>query len=389
MTVTRDFPKTPLTTKTRESASVLPSAPPTAPQPCVPPSGTKIIDIRCSQASLLDSLDTQILEGLRQPHGSKSMPPLLLWDEKGQTLYDDILATQYYYPYRVENELLQQRIDDITATVASSRTDLVVELGAGNMSKTASFLASLDKYLDAPVMYYALDVDRSQLESSLSTLKERTNLHHIELRGLLGTYDDGAKWLAGPETTNLRKTMVWLGNSIANFDQCEASDLMGSFAKAPDTGVPQNLAGFLLAVDGCQDGTRIGLAYDVPSGESRRWVMYALEAAKRQLAGDGDTEEAERLFDVDNWGFEGRWEPELRRYQNYLVPIKRLEGTIRGQVISLEKGERVQVLGSGKWTKSDVSGISSKQGLDVRKWWSSTEVDYGKGMHPLIYHLGN
>ncbi|KAK3937424.1 histidine-specific methyltransferase [Diplogelasinospora grovesii] len=340
-----------------------------------PPSATGIIDIRSSTASLLDSLDTMTLEGLRQPYGAKTMPSLLLWDEKGQDLYNEILASNQYYPYRVENELLKQRIDEIASTVASSSTDMVVELGAGNMTKTSLFLAALDKQLDTPLVYYALDVDQAQLESSIKTLKERTSLTFIEVRGLLGTYADGARWLSRPESgmRHLRKTMVWLGNSIANYLQHEAGEVLGSFAHDPEDGSPQNLAGFLLAVDGCQDAQLISHAYDVPTGQTRRWVRYGLEAAKRHL----NDPEAERLLRDDNWRFMGRWEPERQRYENYFVATKDLNATIRGEEIHLKEGERVQILGSGKWTKSEVSRICSRQGLVVNEWWNSVELDYG------------
>ena len=175
---------------------------------CPIPSEAKIIDIRSPDTCLLNNLENSILDGLGQPKGCKSLPSLLLWGEQGQRLYDQLLATEEYYPYRAENELLQQRIEELTPTMAASRADLLVELGAGNMSKTALLLCSLDRHLHSPLIYYALDVDRAQLERPLAQLKERTNLRWIKLRGLLGTYDDGAKWLECPERARFRTSLV-------------------------------------------------------------------------------------------------------------------------------------------------------------------------------------
>jgi uncharacterized SAM-dependent methyltransferase len=216
-------------------------------------------------------------------------------------------------------------------------------------------------------------VDQAELQNSLLLLKERTNLHHIELRGLLGTYEDGARWLSKPEAGTHRKTLVWLGSSIANFMPHKAGELLDSFTKTPENGF-QNLAGFVLAVDGCQDESLIECAYDTPGGQSRRWIKYALEAARRRLG----CLEAEKLLDDDNWRFEGRWNPHRQRYENFLVAARHLDGAIRGEPIHIKRGERVQILGSGKWTKSDVGSICSQQGLDVVEWWNSTELDYGK-----------
>ena len=332
----------------------------------------------------MDNLDSSTLEGLSQPPGCKFLPSLLVWDEKGQTLYDDILDTEDYYPFRVEHELLERRLDEIASTIAASGSDLLVELGAGNMSKTSQFLSSLDNYLNSPLIYYALDVDRAQLERSLLQVKQRTDFRWIKVCGLLGTYEDGAKWLARPEFAAYRRTLIWLGSSIANFEQHEASELLDSFAKDPETGTPQNLAGCLLFVDGCQDATRIERAYDLSGGQSRRWMVYGIEAARRHLHGCGEDAEVDRLLADDNWRFEGQWHPDRQRYENYLVPTRELVGTIRGQPIHVAEGERVAFFGSGKWTENTMSSVGAKSGLKVQKSWHDAEFNYGTALNPLF-----
>jgi EasF-like predicted methyltransferase len=347
-------------------------------QHSVSPSNTSIVDIRSSDSCPLDNLASDILDGLSQPYGHKTLPTLLLWDEKGQTLYDDVLAADDYYPYRVEHELLQARVDEIASTIADSRTELLIELGAGNMSKTAQLLSSLDKRLRGPLVYYALDVDQAQLERSLLQLKDRTGLRWIKLCGLLGTYEDGARWLARPEIVPFRRTLVWMGSSIANCEQHEASELLKSFAHDPKSGAPQTLAGFLLLVDGCQDADRISVAYNIPSGETRRWMMHALEAARKQLNGQGDDAEVDRIVADENWRFEGQWHPKQQRYQNYLVPTRDIVGVIQGHQINLKKGERVKLLHSGKWTETTINSVASKPGLEVRRAWHDDGYNYGE-----------
>ncbi|KAK1780195.1 histidine-specific methyltransferase [Copromyces sp. CBS 386.78] len=356
------------------------------PSPNTPKDTSDMIDIRSSDTSLLDTLDTQSLSSLLQPRGKKSLPSLLLWDEKGQCLYDSILATPYYYPYRVENALLLKQISHIASTIASSTTDILVELGAGNLSKTALLLGALDRCLDSSgqrsgkMVYYALDVDRSLLESSLNPLRKRTALKNIELRSLLGTYEDGARWLSQPDLAPYRKTMVWLGNSIANLEKGEASALLTKFAG--QNGV-QNLAGFLLGVDGCLDQEKVERAYNAPGGENKRWVLHALEAAGEQLRLSSSDSGSDDMFDEKNWRFEGRWDSERQRYENYLVPLRRMEAVVHNkegetEKVVLEEGEKVFVLGSGKWTERDVQEICEKgPGLELRRSWHSEGDDYG------------
>ncbi|RDL37137.1 Uncharacterized protein BP5553_04570 [Venustampulla echinocandica] len=330
-------------------------------------SDQRVLDIRSKGSCPLD-LHAKTLEGLSQPSGSKFLPSLLLWDNKGQGLYGDILETKHYYPYRVENELLEQQIHDIGKKVASTGCEVLLELGAGNMQKTTLLLNAIDAH-GIQLTYYALDVDHAELESSLSGLEARTNLQNIKLRGLLGTYEDGANWLStAQEVRNKRKTLVWLGNSIANFTPHEASELLGSFTKLQ---AGQSLPGFVLGIDGCQDKSMIECAYDTPGGQSRRWIKYILEAARNHLG-----PEAAELLDDDNWRVEGGWDAQNLRFENYLSAAIPIACTIGDTRISIKRGERVHILRSGKWSKSDVGSICAKQSLDIAEWWNGLEVDY-------------
>lgn len=327
-----------------------------------------IIDIRRNGSSPFD-LRAKTVEGLCQPFGSKFLPSLLLWDSKGQSFYGDILNSKYYYPYYVENKLLKQTVHQIANKIALSGTQVTVELGAGNMHKTALLLSVLDNF-NIPLTYYALDVDPIELKASLNRLRARTELRNIQVRGLLGTYEDGSHWLGtAPETRHTRKALVWLGNSIANFTRDEASKVLGSFI---NNQTDENFSGVVLGVDGCRDEAMIECAYDTPGGQSRRWVKYALEAARQCLG-----PEAVELLDDDNWRFEGRWNPRTSRFESTLSAAKPMACTLEGNDITIKRGERVYVVESGKWTKADVAGIFAQQELVISDWWNYPEVDYG------------
>lgn len=338
-------------------------------QKTLPVSDLSVFDIRGKGSSTQD-LHAQCLEGLHRPFGAKFLPSLLLWDNKGQNLYANILETTHYYPYRVENDLLLQRNHDIARKIASTGTEMIVELGAGNMHKTILLLSALDG-LGIPLTYYALDVDRVELESSVLGLKAQGNFRNITVHGLLGTYEDGARWLStAEEVRNKRKTLLWLGSSLANCEPTEAGELLGSFIRPQQV---HNLSGFILGIDGCKDETMIACAYDTPGGQSRRWVKYGLEAARNCLG-----PEADELLDDDNWRFEGRWNPENLRYENHLRAAKSVTCTIGDVEISIKRGERVYMVGSSKWSPDEVSSIGAKQDLHIAGQWKSAEVDYSK-----------
>ena len=71
----------------------------------------------------------------------KEIPFSYLYDEKGSDLYEDITALEEYYPYKEEERLLKQNVDDILRQIPEN--SVVVELGCGTARKTAQLLNAL------------------------------------------------------------------------------------------------------------------------------------------------------------------------------------------------------------------------------------------------------
>jgi L-histidine Nalpha-methyltransferase / hercynylcysteine S-oxide synthase len=104
------------------------------------PSKPEIVDIRFDKPALDNEHDLphQIMKGLLKPSGHKSIPTLLLYDEVGLRLYDDITTeAPEYYLFAAEEEILQKHADEI-AQVMHRRDngqvntgEVVLELGAG------------------------------------------------------------------------------------------------------------------------------------------------------------------------------------------------------------------------------------------------------------------
>jgi EasF-like predicted methyltransferase len=330
-----------------------------------------ILDIRGPSVIPSLNLCAQTLESLRLPFNSKCFPSLLLWNEKGQRLFNEILSSSDYYPVNSEIDLVQQNAHDLAQKIVSSGSTLLVELGAGNMQKTALLLSALDA-LATPLTYYALDVDQVELAQSLFTLRSRVVLRSVVVRGLLGTYEDGAKWLAeAEEARSGRHSLLWLGSSVANFPDEEATKMLTLFTQV---GGKERLAGLYIAVDGCRDADAVRRAYDTTGGESRRFIIQVLESARQCLGC-----EKMDFFNAKNWSFQGKWDVGIRRYESHLVARKALEANLDGKLVSVRRQESVLVIGSGKWSKSDVERICRRPGLVVAESWDSQgDVEYGK-----------
>lgn len=97
----------------------------------------EIIDVHTMSQEGIPAFDLskQIMDGLSRPTGEKEMPTMLLYDEKGLRLYDDITtAAPEYYLFSAEEEILKKYADEIVRTMHSKGTssdEVVLELGAG------------------------------------------------------------------------------------------------------------------------------------------------------------------------------------------------------------------------------------------------------------------
>ena len=101
--------------------------PPGAP-PDLTEAAPNIIDIRSDTAGI--ELKQSILDGLNCQDGEeKSLPTLLLYDEKGLKLFEEITYLDQYYLTEEEIHVLGKYADSIAERIPNDA--LVVELGSG------------------------------------------------------------------------------------------------------------------------------------------------------------------------------------------------------------------------------------------------------------------
>lgn len=98
----------------------------------------EIIDARSrsNDGTVVSNITDQIITGLSKGFGRKSIPTILLYDERGLRLYDDITTkAPEYYLFCAEEGILKNHADDIVQTMLHKTEvitdEIVVELGAG------------------------------------------------------------------------------------------------------------------------------------------------------------------------------------------------------------------------------------------------------------------
>ena len=214
----------------------------------------------------------------------------------------------------------------------------------------------------APITYYALDLEKRELERTLEELAAspvgREMEGKVDTRGLWGTYEGGIKfvkegglrshglaaWAAscdqeGPlsgdgAATRLSPTslererdasetplspsdlvtletplhILFLGSSLGNIPLGEDATLLRSLPLRSGKGDT-----LLLGLDHTSDPTKIDRAYNDRKGFSRRFILNGLKHAGRVM---GD----ESMFAPDKWAYLSRYDAQDRKFY---VPFSR------------------------------------------------------------------
>ncbi|KAK5165201.1 uncharacterized protein LTR77_009299 [Saxophila tyrrhenica] len=286
-----------------------------------------IIDIRSDAAGI--ELKQEILSGLKpEDGGEKTLPTLLLYDDEGLRLFEEITYLDEYYLTEEEIAILTKYADRIAERIPEGSN--VVELGSGNLRKIKILLDALEK-AGKQVHYYALDLMYDELVRTLQLVPEGT-YKHIRCAGLWGTYDDGLAWLKQPKNAAKPKAILSMGSSIGNFPPSEAVEFLAQFAAELK---PQDL--MLVALDGCQDPDRVYRAYNDRGDVTHNFTSNGLKHANRLL----DYE----AFRTDDWEATGEFDSAGSRHRAFVTPKK--DVTIEGTLI--KKGEKVRIEESYKW----------------------------------------
>lgn len=104
------------------------------------PAKPDIVDVRFNERTNptgTDEIRQQILTGLNQPVHERTLPTLLLYNERGLRLYDDITTeAPEYYLFAAEEEILKTHADEIVHAMHSREAEvfageIILELGAG------------------------------------------------------------------------------------------------------------------------------------------------------------------------------------------------------------------------------------------------------------------
>ncbi|KAF9274588.1 hypothetical protein BGZ68_000522 [Mortierella alpina] len=331
-------------------------------------------DVEDEAASSFD-LPRMILQGLcpTVSGAPKTIPTMVLYDDRGLQLFDEITYLDEYYLTQEEIEILERDGDKIVENIPDN--SVVVELGAGSLRKTVLLLNALERKRKN-IRYYALDLMLDELTKSLKSLGHFAN---VKTAGLWGTYDEGLAFVSsfGPEVP---KTLLWLGSSIGNLNREEAKDFIASYRKTLNVG-----DNWLIGIDRRNDAQEITVAYNDPKGITREFVMNGLSHINVILGQDFIDREKFQYFaeyNVEAGRHEAYYQVKETHELVYRVPNtagdkNHIKGRDEDEIrIQLQKDELINVEYSYKWSPVETAALFEQTEMTKVGQWTSASNRY-------------
>ncbi|MEL6275436.1 MAG: L-histidine N(alpha)-methyltransferase, partial [Bacteroidota bacterium] len=220
-----------------------------------------------------------VLQGLSaQP---KKLSSKWFYDERGDELFQAIMASPEYYLTNAEREIFRQQADRFYASTGEAAFDLV-ELGAGDGTKT-QYLVEYFLAQQADFRYLPIDISQHALDELSGLVKRRWP--DLNFAGVEGDYFEALANLPKSDTPRL-KMVLFPGANIGNFSPAYARQFLNRLR--------QKMAiGDLLVIgfDLKKDPARILAAYNDKAGHTRDFNLNLLRRINRELDADFDLEQ--------------------------------------------------------------------------------------------------
>ena len=288
----------------------------------------------------------------------KSLPPYLFYDDEGSALYERITELPEYYLTRAEREIFETHASEIVALAAdrNGRPLRVVELGAGSAAKTQVLLRAVVER-QGRCSYVPIDISAAAIEQG--RLRLRSVLPEVQVAPLVMTHEQalGALRLDAVPSS----LVLFIGSSIGNFEDDEASAILRGLADALGEGTP-----LLLGTDLRKSPDLLVRAYDDAAGVTAAFNKNLLRRINRELGGH---------FELERFRHVALWNAAASRIEMHLESTVMQEVAIDGldHCARFEAGETIHTESSIKYDLPRVEALLGAGGFALQRTFHDAE----------------
>jgi dimethylhistidine N-methyltransferase len=302
--------------------------------------------------------EKDVLEGLQaQP---KHLSSKFIYDEKGDKLFQKIMAMPEYYLTECEFNILKHQSPSIVEKFNLKQGFDLIELGAGDGKKTKLLLKHLTE-IQANFTYLPVDISQNVLDELGNDLNNEFPSLEVEL--LQGSYFNVLNQLSS--YNKRQKVILVLGSNIGNLMHRDAIDFLKK--------IEENMAAddlLFMGFDQKKHPQIVLDAYNDPNGVTEAFNKNLLKRINKELEGD---------FDLDSFFHWETYDPETGTAKSFLVSKANQKVRIRklDLEIDFKAWETIHTEISQKYDDETVQWLASKANLNIDKVFES-ETKYYK-----------
>ena len=271
----------------------------------------------------------------------KQLSSKYFYDKTGDELFMQIMSMPEYYLTRAELEIFSQQTDKMINSFGIQKDQFfeLIELGAGDGTKTKKLLEVLDKR-NYQFDYLPIDISANVLEHLGQMLAQE--LPNVSVKTQQGDYFETLKELRDSHNP---KVVLFLGSNIGNLFDHQAAQFI--YALGANLSAGDKL---LIGVDRVKPEAVVLPAYNDKTGITRAFNLNLLERINNELGGDFNIAQFEHAPEYDEQ--EGIARSFLRSKVDQTVTIFDID-----QSYAFKQGELIHMEISRKYTTEIMQNI--------------------------------
>lgn len=295
---------------------------------------------------MLKTFEQDVINGLTADE--KFLSSKYFYDDEGSRIFKEIMEMAEYYLSDCEYEILASQGDAIHQSLKFNQPFNVIELGAGDGTKTFNLLKFLSQQ---EINFDYIPIDISQEAMNMLTETLHAKLPNLNIKPAVGDYFEVLGNLK--KTTKYQSLLLFLGSNIGNYPKKEAIELMGLFNQVMKSGDM-----LLMGVDLQKNPQIIHQAYSDADGITKRFNLNLLKRINRELGAN---------FDIDQFDFYCYYNPRNGELFSYLVSLAKQNVFLPNSniTISFDKDELIWTEQSKKYSFKEIELLANKSGFSV------------------------
>ena len=277
----------------------------------------------------------------------------MFYDAHGSQLFERITTLPEYYPTRTERNILATFAEAIITMARAGRPESLrlVELGAGNASKTGILLDSIVR-MQGEVLYTPVDISSEALDVACESIA--SSLPDVRVEPVVANYVTSPPRLNHVNGTTLA---MYIGSSIGNFSPEDARTILRNLRSELRSG-----DALLLGTDMVKDEPTMVAAYDDGDGVTAAFNLNILHRLNRELGAN---------FDLDKFCHRAVWNRAKSRIEMHLESMRDHEVCIASAQVNVHfaEGETIQTENSYKFTPQAIRILLEDVGFDLERTW--------------------